>query len=177
MCLRRGVLILASWPRGVGAPGAAAHTEVTRMDDRTIQRFWAKVNKDGPVPSHAPNLEPCWIWTGSRRAGYGLSTLYRMRGSAHRIAYSLAYGQIPAGRGYHGTCVLHRCDNKLCVNPAHLLLGTQKANMADASAKGRLPGGYHRRSSPIQPVTRVLGPSHRPTMPEIRAWLAKKRGD
>lgn len=35
------------------------------------QRFWAKVNKDGPIPIHRPDLGQCWVWTGESRHGYG----------------------------------------------------------------------------------------------------------
>jgi hypothetical protein len=53
---------------------------------------------------------------------------------AHRVAYVLAHGDIPAG-----SAVMHSCDVRACVNPAHLRLGTQQDNIRDASAKGRLP--------------------------------------
>jgi hypothetical protein len=76
----------------------------------------------------------CWEFTGCRNhSGYGELT---MRGYStkltHRLAYQLANGPIPAG-----LCVLHRCDNPPCCNPAHLFLGTRIDNNADMRAKGR----------------------------------------
>lgn len=46
-------------------------------------------------------------------------------------------GEIPKGSGFHGTCVLHRCDHSRCVNPAHLFLGSQQENVRDRDRKGR----------------------------------------
>lgn len=51
---------------------------------------------------------------------------------SHRAGYTLLVGEIPAGRW-----VLHRCDNRLCVNPAHLFLGDAIANIRDMDEKGR----------------------------------------
>jgi hypothetical protein len=94
-----------------------------------MDRFWSKVATAGP--------DDCWPWTAATTPkGYGRWT-YREGGknchtTAHRKAWELANGPIPAGFQ-----VLHRCDNPPCCNPAHLWLGTHRDNMADKVAKGR----------------------------------------
>lgn len=87
-------------------------------------RFWANVNQNGE----------CWIYEARTpdKNWYGRVRRNGKTEFAHRVAYELANGPIP-----EGTCVLHRCDNPPCVNPAHLFLGTQQDNMADKVAKGR----------------------------------------
>lgn len=57
--------------------------------------------------------------------------------SAHRAAWRLFRGEIPEGSGYHGVCVLHTCDVRVCVNPQHLFLGTPLDNARDRNSKGR----------------------------------------
>jgi len=100
------------------------------------QRFWEKVEKNGPVPTHRPELGPCWIWTAATSEhGYGVMRPEGQRSGptskAHRVSVALD------GRDPEGVCVLHRCDNPPCVNPAHLMLGTKADNTQDMLAKLR----------------------------------------
>ena len=96
--------------------------------------FWSKVRR-GPAPND------CWVWTGRlNHKGYGILHWHGAR-SAHRTAYILTNGPIPPGSGYHGTCVLHACDNAVCVRPDHLWLGSSAENMADKVSKGRQSKG------------------------------------
>jgi hypothetical protein len=82
------------------------------------KRFWDKVNQ----------IEGCWLWTaGVKNNGYGGFRLNNQTINAHRAAWLMVNGEIPKG-----LLVLHRCDNKLCVNPDHLYLGTHRDNMRDA---------------------------------------------
>lgn len=103
-----------------------------------IARFWEKVEKNGPIPAHCPELGPCWVWMAARikLGSYGLLSKLL----AHRLSWVIHYGSIP-----DGLFVCHHCDNPPCVNPAHLFLGTRSDNMLDAFNKGRLPD--HRGTS------------------------------
>ena len=80
----------------------------------------------------------CLEWVGSKRNGYGRMIIgsrtdgTRKSVSAHRIAYELAYGEIPIGME-----VCHKCDNPCCVNPNHLFIGTRQDNIDDRERKGR----------------------------------------
>jgi hypothetical protein len=89
-------------------------------------RFWSKVNFNGPGG--------CWEWTACLfPAGYGkFGVRSPVVVGAHRWSYEAAYGSIP-----DGLCVCHRCDNRKCVRPDHLFLGTVGDNNRDMYAKGR----------------------------------------
>lgn len=82
----------------------------------------------------------CWLWTGAinsqRRGSFGIPKL-RKTISAHRLSYLLFKGSIP-----NGLQIRHNCDVPICVNPDHLLLGTQRDNMADRKQRGRTPMGW-----------------------------------
>jgi DNA-binding XRE family transcriptional regulator len=79
----------------------------------------------------------CWQWTASKvRRGYGQINFCGKMLSAHRVSFEVHCGEIPAGM-----FVLHKCDNRGCINPAHLFLGTNDENMADMVAKDRQARG------------------------------------
>jgi len=101
-------------------------------DEKITARFMSKVDKDGPTVAHVDGLEPCWMWTASRRNGYGQMKVDGRVISAHRISYEIHNGPVLAGM-----FICHRCDVKLCVNPAHMFLGTHADNMRDMTIKGR----------------------------------------
>jgi len=87
-----------------------------------LERFWAKVTKS----------ETCWEFAGPYNGG-GYASFGAT--GAHRFSYALHFGAIP-----DGLHVLHRCDNRRCVRPDHLFLGTPRDNALDCSAKGRANG-------------------------------------
>lgn len=79
----------------------------------------------------------CWVWTGARDSSGYARISYRSRNwKASRAIWTVSRGEIPST-----LCILHRCDNRLCVNLAHLFLGTNADNSQDMSAKGRGPMG------------------------------------
>lgn len=87
-----------------------------------LDRFMDKVS---PEPNSG-----CWLWTGAvNDSGYGL---FRNNERAHRVSYEIHKGPIP-----NGLVACHKCDNRLCVNPDHIFIGTKGDNNRDMHAKGR----------------------------------------
>jgi hypothetical protein len=92
-----------------------------------VERFWSKVSKG----------VGCWSWTGGiDSSGYGVIVVRSIRPRtcserAHRVAWMLFFGD-PGS-----LCVLHRCDNRVCVRPDHLFIGTRHDNNTDRERKGR----------------------------------------
>lgn len=81
------------------------------------QRFWSKVDKNGPVPPHAPELGKCWLWTAGatgKLRNYGGFWFSGQTRLAHRLSWEMANG--PAGNER----VFHQCKNHRCVNHHHL---------------------------------------------------------
>lgn len=137
----------------------------TEYTPEFIARFWAKVDK-----TSSPH--GCWLWTGSAVAGgYGQVGFRHKMHYVHRVAYELAFGEIPEGME-----VCHSCDHlyarsdrtyKRCLRndgEAHIWLGTRADNMADASDKGRMSGWSRgtgdRNGTRTHPESRPRGDDH-----------------
>jgi len=110
-------------------------------------RFWQKVEK----------TDGCWFWLGARNSdGYGSFNIGNHGTGAHRIAYTLEVGNIP-----QGVSVLHSCDNRACVRPGHLFLGTQQDNVTDMMKKGRgNKASGDQNASRLYPGIHRWGPTH-----------------
>jgi hypothetical protein len=99
---------------------------MAKKPENPVVRFMRLVIKD-------EQPDGCWMWCGARRGKYGTFSLGRGRNvSAHRYSWEIHNGPVPEGLE-----VLHECDRPLCVNPAHLFVGTQSDNVRDCVGKGR----------------------------------------
>lgn len=90
----------------------------------TVEQLYSRVTK---------NKNGCWEFTGALRSGYGAIKYNSKVCGTHRVSYELNYGLIP-----NNMLVCHKCDNRKCINPDHLFLGTHKDNMQDCLSKGRM---------------------------------------
>ena len=92
----------------------------------TTELFWSHVDKNGPIPSYAPHLGNCWLWTGNKRSGYGLLFIpgESSRYQAPRFSYELENGPIEAGLELD-----HLCRVAACVRPSHLEPVSHRTNV------------------------------------------------
>lgn len=94
-------------------------------------RFWAKVDKNGPLPKERPELGNCWVWTAATYPdGYGSFSVARKSRGAHRVAYEMAVGPVPVG-----LVIDHLCRRPSCVRYTHLEAVPQLLNID----RGELP--------------------------------------
>lgn len=108
----------------------------------------------------------CLEWQGAIATnGYGQTKWNRVYFSAHKFSWTLHRGKVP-----DGMLVLHKCDNKRCVDPDHLYIGTVKQNTADAIARGQIKTGT---AHPMSKLTEAQLAEARAAVEPIKVLAAK----
>lgn len=136
------------------------------MRKSMVDRFWEKVTMG----------ETCWIWTrGLAAGGYGefWDSHRKTMVKTHRKSWELTYGAIAEEQ-----CVLHRCDNRLCVRPRHLFLGDRALNHKDMVSKNRRAtffGRFNGRSILDEKAVAQIREEYKPGITR-QVDLAKKYG-
>ncbi len=124
-----------------------------RKSKSIFDRFWSKVDENGPVPESRPDLGPCWLWTGTRNgpAGYGLihPIGHNQVELSHRFSYELQGNPIPDDLELD-----HLCRNRICCNPKHLEAVPHQTNIS------RGLGGSHNRIKTHCPQGHEYTPSN-----------------
>lgn len=120
--------------------------------DRLAERFWSKVNKDGPV--HPVLGTRCWLWTASTDGRYGSFSVAKggkwSQAKAHRAVWDVIGEPLADGENS-----LHRCDVPRCVRPDHLFKGTQRDNLVDAGRKGKMARDVYGERNPRVKLTQA----------------------
>jgi hypothetical protein len=117
------VIAYESIARGLGGQDDGRDVSESKRSLKTPEQLGEKMKT---FWDYVARGDGCWLWTGAQRKGYGTVKRAGKQQGAHRVAYSMVNGEIPAGQ-----VVRHKCHTPLCVRPDHLQLGTTADNNED----------------------------------------------